>query len=205
MNKAWKLSEPKSDKLIVIKNQTIYKGNLDREKINKFSLEAETSLNTEIEKELFSIPYQYIKKIVNQKGIKHIKICFGKDSEEELNVANEKIKNEIFEFLKKDNPDLKYTTELPSFFNYCKAQIFALLILTGVFIWSMYYAIEIDNGAVFEVRGGGTRVGIGGIVFILGNLGKTKLIIGYAAFMGITLVSLLRKLKSRTEREILYR
>ncbi|WP_271768116.1 hypothetical protein [Aquimarina algiphila] len=204
MNKLWKLSEAKSDKLILIKNQTIYKGNLDPEKINKFNYNIETSTNNEIEKELFSIPYKYIKKIINQKGIKHIKIFFGKDSEEELNVEDEKIKNEIFDFLKDDIKGLKYKSELPTFLSYCKAQIFAILILTGVFIWSMYYAIEIDNGTVFELRGGG-RIGLAGLVFILANLGKVKLIIGYSLFLGITLLSLFRKLKSRAERQILHR
>ncbi|WP_024769101.1 hypothetical protein [Aquimarina macrocephali] len=204
MNKLWKLSESKYDKLIFIKNQTIYKGNLDPEKINKFNLNVETSSNIEIEKELFSIPYKYIKKIINQKGIKHIKIFFGKDSEEELNVEDEKIKNFIFHFLKDDIKGLKYKSELPTFLNYCKAQIFALLILTGVFLWSMYYAIEIANGTIFELRGGG-RLGLGGLVFILASLGKTKLILGYSLFIGITLLSLFRKLKSRTERQILHR
>ncbi|KZS40300.1 hypothetical protein AWE51_04915 [Aquimarina aggregata] len=205
MNKVWKLSESKSDKLILIKNQTIYKGNPGKEKINKFSLDVETYSNNEIEKELFGIPYHYIKKVINQKGIKHIKVLFGNDSEEELIIEDEKIKNEIFEFLKKDIIELKYKLELPSFFNYCKAQIFAILILTGIFIWSMYYAIEIDKGTVFELRGGGGRLGIGGLVFILGNLGKMKLIIGYSAFIGLALLSMFRKLKSRTEIEVLYR
>jgi len=163
MNKLWKPSEPKSDKLIFIKNQIIYKGNPHREKINKFKLE--TSSNIEIEKELFSIPYNYIKD---------------------------------------DIKGLKYKSKLPSFFNYCKAQVFAILILTGVFIWSMYYAIEMANGAVFELCGGG-RLGLDGLVFILANLGKTKLIIGYSVFIGIAFLSLFRKLKSRTERQVLYR
>ncbi len=205
MNKAWKFSESKSDKLILIKNQTIYKGNLEREKINRFSLDTETSSNNEIEKELFSIPYQYIKKIINQKGIKHIKIFFGNDSEEELNIKNEKTKNEIFDFLKNDIKDLKYKSEVPGFFSYSKTQFFAILILTGIFVWSMYYAIEIDKGTVFELRGGSRGPGIGGLVFILANFGKTKLILGYFVFMGLSLLSLFRKLKSRTEREVLYR
>ncbi|RZS93935.1 hypothetical protein [Aquimarina brevivitae] len=206
MKKVWKLPESKSNQLILIKNQTIYKGNLDPDKINKLPLNPEISLPNEIEKELFSIPYPYIKKISNQKGVKHIKIYFGKDSEEELHIANEKTKKEIFECLKMDIPGLTYKSELPGFFNYCKAQIFAILMLTGIFIWSLYYAIEIEKGTIFELRGGGGgRIGIGGLVFILGNLGVTKLIIGYSTIMGLTLFSLFRKLKSRSEREILFR
>ncbi len=205
MNTFWKLTEQKLDKLILIQNQTIYKGNPDPIKMNKLMFNATISNNVEIEKELFSIPYPYIKKIVNQKGVSHIKVFFGKDSEEELNVENEKTKNEIFEFLKKDLKALKYKSELPSIVSYGKHQFFAILILTGVFVWSMYYAIEIDKGTIFELRGSGGKIGLGGLVFILGNLGKTKLMIGYLLSIGLTLLSLFRKLKSRTQIEILYR
>ena len=205
MKKLWQIPESKSNKLILIKDQTIYKGNPDQGKINKLTSNIETISKSEIEKDLFGIPYPYIKKIINQKGVNDIKILFGKDSEEELRVDEEVTKNEIFETLKNDIDDLKFKSEVPGFFSYCKAPLSAILILTGLFIWSMYYAIELEQGTVFELRGGGGRLGLGGIVFVLGNLGKTKLIAGYAVIMTLCIISLFRKLKSRTEREILYR
>lgn len=205
MDKLWKLSEPKSDKLILIKNRIIYKGNPDREKVSKFSLDTDTPTNQETEKELFGIPYQYITKIINQEGIKHIEIFFGQDSEEELTIENEKTKNEIFQFLKDDFNELHYKSELPNFIMYCKASLFAILFLTGIFIWGMYYAIEIEQGTLFELRVRGRGSGLAGLIFLLGTLGKTKLIIGYIVLLGIALVSLFRKLRTRTEREVLYR
>lgn len=202
MNKIWKFSESKSDKIILVNDKTIYKGNLSSEKIAKLGLSAE--IPKSIKHELFGIPYNYIKKVINQKDVKYIKIFFGNDSEEELNVVNENDKNEIFDFIKSDITELKYKSELPSFFSYCKTQLFALLILTGIFIWSMYYAVEISNGTEFVVSSEG-RPGLGTMVFGLANIGIPKLVMGYAIFISVTFYSLFKKIKSRSLIQVLYR
>ncbi|MBA4155800.1 hypothetical protein, partial [Flavobacterium sp.] len=145
-----------------------------------------------------------IKKIENQKGKTYIKIFFGNNSEEELNIENENVKNEIFEFLKSENPKLKYTAEIPSVISYAKAQLFALLSLTIIFIWSLYLAFQIESGVEYEIVGGGNP-GITGIVLVLANLGSLKIIIGYTILLGLTILALSKRLKSRSETEILKR
>ena len=84
-------------------------------------------------------------------------------------VENENIKNEIFEFIKTDNSNLKYYSETPNILKYIKAQIFVLLSITGVFIWSLYLAIQIESGVQYEFISGGR--GIIGIVLIIAHLG----------------------------------
>jgi hypothetical protein len=111
MDKIWKLTESKSDKVILIHEKSIYKGNPSKDDINRLNTE---NPDIPIIKSLFAVPYSYIKKIINQEGKNHIKIYFGKDSEEELNVSNEILKNEIFDYLKKDISDLKYKSETPN-------------------------------------------------------------------------------------------
>ncbi|MEK6154554.1 hypothetical protein WIW50_14890 [Flavobacteriaceae bacterium 3-367] len=201
MHKIWKLKESKSNKLILIKDKSIYKGNPKENDLNRVNLETTdfSFLNN-----LFVIPYSYIKKIENQNGKNYIKIFFGKDSEEELFIDNEKIKNEVFEFIKTDNLNLKYGSEVPSFLKYAKAQLFALLSITGIFVWSLYLAIRIESGVEYELVGRGNP-GITGIVLAIANLGTLKIIIGYLILLVIAILALTKKLKSRSETEYLKR
>ncbi len=200
MQKFWKISDSKSNKLIFIKDKTIYKGNPEQEDLNKLNSE---STNLTFLENLFSIPYSYIKRIENQKGNNEIKIFYGSDSEDELILNDVRVKSEIFEFLKQDIPSFKYTSELPSIFRYAKAQFFALLFTTGIFIWSIYYAIQLENGVQYELSGG--RPGIDAIVFAIANLGVLKVTFGYIILLGIIIFTLIRKIKSRNQIEMLSR
>ena len=201
MQKFWKISDSKSNKLIFIKDQTIYKGNPKQEELNRLNSE---STNLAFLENIFSIPYSYIKRIENQSGKNEIKIYFGNDSEEELIIKDENTKTEIFEFIKQDNPNLKYSSELPSVLKYAKAQFFALLFTTGIFLWSLYLAIQIESGVEYELVGGG-RPGITGIVLVIANLGVLKIVIGFIILLAIILFALTKKIKSRSETEFLKR
>jgi hypothetical protein len=201
MNKFWKIKDSKSNKLIYIKDKTIYKGNPKQEELNR--LNSETT-NLAFLENLFSIPYSYIKRVENQIEKNEIKIFYGKDSEDELIIKDKNMKKEIFEFIKQDNPTLKYSSELPSVLKYAKAQFFALLFTTGIFLWSLYLAIQIESGVEYELVGGG-RPGITGIVLAIANLGVLKIVIGFIILLAIILFALTKRLKSRSETEFLKR
>ena len=124
MHKIWRLRDSKTNKLIVVKDKSIYKGNVNANVFNKINTE---TTNFSFLNELFSVPYSYIKKIEKQAGKNDIKIFFGNDSEEELLIKNKSIKNEVFEYLKKDIPNLTFKAETPSILKYAKAQVFAIL------------------------------------------------------------------------------
>jgi hypothetical protein len=202
MNQIWKPSEPKSDKLVLIQNNCIYKGNPTREELNNIKID---SPNVEKLNNVFSIPYGYIKKIENQKKSNQIKIYLGSKSEDEIKLENETQKNEVFNFLKLELPNFKYKSEIPSIFKYAKPQIFAIIISTAIFIWAMYLAIEMSKGYQYEIIGGGGGGGITGIILMLAGLGIVNLVIGYSVIVGIAIFSLIKRLKTRTEIEILER
>jgi hypothetical protein len=201
MHKIWKFKESTSNKVILIQDKVIYKGNPKENDLNRVN--SETSDFTFL-KDLFSIPYSYIKQIENQSGKNYIKIFFGKESEEELYIDSDIIKKEVFEFLKNDNQNLKYSIEIPTVMQYAKAQLFALLTISGIFIWSLYLAIQIESGVEYELVGGGNP-GITGIVLAIANLGSFNIIIGYLVLLGITMFALMQRLKSRSEVEFLKR
>jgi hypothetical protein len=184
----------------LIKDNSIYKGNPIESHFNRIRQE---TIDFSFLSGLFSIPYSYIKKIENQTGKNYLKIYFGNDSEEELYIDNEAVKNEIFSFLKADIPNLRYSSEVPSVLKYAKAQFFALLFTTLIFIWSLYLAIQIENGVQYELIGSGRS--ITGIVLVIAELGVIKIVIGYLLILAIILFGLIRRLKTRTETEMLTR
>ena len=62
-----------------------------------------------------------------------MKIYFGDASEEEFIFNEEQLKNELFNFIRNDNPNLVYSYKVPSKFDYAKPQSFALIILSLLF------------------------------------------------------------------------
>ena len=200
-HKFWKISDSKSNTLIFIKDECIYKGNPKQEELNTLSSQ---SSNLDFLENLFSIPYSYIKRIENEKEKNQIKIFYGNDSEDELIINDKNIKNEIFEFLREENPNFNYSSELPSVLKYAKAQFFALLFTTGIFLWALYLAIQIESGIQYEMVGGGSP-GIMGIVLLIANFGVFKIVGGFILLLGIIVFALTKKLKSRSETEILFR
>ncbi|WP_299522856.1 hypothetical protein [Winogradskyella sp.] len=198
MQKFWKLSQSKSNKLIFIKDQCIYKGNPKQEELQKLN---EHTTNLDFLKNLFSIPYAYIKQIENQKGKDYIKIFYGSGSEDELVIKDSNIKKEVFDFLRQDMSKFKYSSGLPSALKYAKAQFFALLFTTLLFIASLYFAVKIENGTEYEIMGRGILT----LIIAIANLGVIKVVLGYIIIVGIVCLALVNRLKSRSETEFLRR
>jgi hypothetical protein len=200
MLKFWKLPDSKSNSLILIKDQTIYKGNPKPEDLKNLRVE---SPRLEFLNKIFSLSYSYIKRIENQEGKSEIKLFYGKDSEEELKIKDPHVKQEVFEFLKQDMTNFKYSKEFPSGLKYAKPQLFSLLFITGIFIWTIYLSIQIESGVEYEIVGG--RAGISGLILGLANFGTIKVILGYVVLLAIILFALYRRLNSRSETEYLKR
>ncbi|WP_093025855.1 hypothetical protein [Pustulibacterium marinum] len=130
----WNQNNSKANKLIVIKDGVIYKGNPKYEVYNRLTSNAQLDFL----EGLFSIPYNYITAIENQHGKNELKIYYRKDSEEELILEDEQVKNEIFEHLRQELPEFSYSKEHPSLWKYAKPQFFALLIVTGLYIYMLH-------------------------------------------------------------------
>lgn len=199
MIKFWKIKGKKNVDVVLISESSIFKGKIKYEEINHFTKLIE---NQNTPENLFEIPFSYIKRIENQENKNEIKIYFGKDSEEEIISKNEEIKKEIFDNLKDTIPNLNYSKNAPSIFKYAKPQLFAILFTLGIFLWSLYYAIQIENGVEYVLKG---RAGIGAIIYSIGLLGVKKVIFLFSVLIGVAIFSLVRRLKSRSEIEVLNR
>ena len=199
MIKFWKLKRNKNTAVILINDINIYTGKVKSEEINNFSRQIENNI---IPKNLFSIPFSYIKRIENQENKNKIAIYYGGDSEEELIIDDKIIKAEIFDYLKNRLSELNYSKVNPSIFNYAKPQVFAFLFTFGLFLWSLYYAIQIENGVDYVLKG---RAGIGSIMYSIGLLGIVKVCIIFSILIGISIYAFLKKIKSKSQIEQLIR
>jgi hypothetical protein len=199
MIKFWNIKKKRNIDIILVNETSVFKGKIKNEELNHFSKLIE---NKRIPENLFEIPFSYIKKIQSQENKNYIKIYFGKESEEELICENENLKKEIFNYLKENISTLSYSKEIPSIFKYAKPQLFSILFTLGVFLWSLYYAVQIESGVVYELKG---TAGLGAIIYSIGLLGVFKVVLLFLLLIGISVYSLIKKIQSRSEIEQLSR
>ena len=198
--KYWLLGEDKNY-LIVINEKLICFGSL--KKLIKSEIISELNRGN-IPSQLFSIPFSYIKKIVNPENKKQIVIFYGNsNSEEEIDVEDYVIKNEVFEILKERLPNFKYSKKNPSIISHLKPQLFALLFSSGIFTWIYYIESQLEKGYEYEIVG--RKEGLSGVILGLAHFGTLKIVLGYLIILAIVIYSLTRKIKSRTITEYLKR
>ena len=86
--------------------------------------------------------------------------------------------------------------------SWSSSMLFAIFFTTTIFLWSLYYAIQIENGVEYVLEG---RAGLLSLIFSIGLLGVVKVVLLFAFLIGIGIYSLIRKNKTRSEIEQLNR
>lgn len=197
MEKIWNIKDSKTNRVVIINQDCIYKGN------PKHSELIISEKDTDVLNELFSLPFSYINVIENQDGGDKILIYYGSDSKEEIKIKDIELKNEIFIYLRKHIPSLVYSKSLPSLFSYAKGSLIAMLILTLLFLRTYFLAGEIEDGVVYEMID--SKKSISTIMLVLAHVGTFKLKLGYLLVMIIVCYGLKRKIDTRSEIECLSR
>ena len=185
---------------IVVTKESIYVG-----KTNKY-IKTELILGFENEvvpKDVFNIPFSYIKSIENPEGENKMIVFYGGSSEEEMVIHNKKVKNEVFLFLKETLFKFNYLKEKPNFIKFIKPQVFAILFSTAIFLWIFFLAGQIEKGYEYEVAGG--RQGLGGFILGLAQFGTIKVLFGYLIILSIAIFALVKRLQKRMLTEYLIR
>ncbi|WP_442265046.1 hypothetical protein ACSIGC_11940 [Tenacibaculum sp. ZS6-P6] len=198
--KYWLLGENKNY-LIVINEKLICFGSL--KKLIKSEIISELNKGN-IPNQLFSIPFSYIKKIVNPENKKEITIFYGNsNSEESINFNDHRAKEEVFKVLKERLFSFEYLKKKPSIINHLKPQLFALLFSSGIFTWIYYLANQLEKGYEYEIVG--RKEGLTGVILGLAHFGTLKVTLGYLMILAVVLYSLMKKMKSRTITQYLKR
>lgn len=194
----WFLNDKKL--LIAITEDSVYVGSIKKyiqsDIIN--SLE-----KGKVPNEIFSIPFTYIKSIENPEGKNKMTIFYGDDSSEEISIKNSKVKEAVFVSLKERLSKFRYINEKPSIIKHTKPQLFAILFVTGIFIWVFYLASQIEKGYEYEVVG--AKKGISSLLLGLAQFGTIKVSIGFILLLLIAILSFVKRVKNRVPVEYLVR
>lgn len=192
MNKTWISREKGDDKLIGIANEVIYKVNPKMDEISDY---AERIKQNKISQDILSIPFSYIKSIQHQEGKKYIQVFFGHESEEHLRIKDTTKRFEVFKHFKENIPSIAYEREEYSALKAGRKPLIALIILSLLFAWTLYLAIQISMGYDYEIVG--NRDSIIGLVLGIAYLGIMKVILIFGSLITLGLWSMIRKMKNR--------
>ncbi|HTI92186.1 MAG TPA: hypothetical protein VL727_16445 [Puia sp.] len=192
MVKIWK-NEGKSDKIIAVVDNMLYKCTPKEEDADEF---VRILKRKDIpEKNVFGIPFSYIKELRHQKGKDYIQIFFRGNSEEHLRIADPARLQEVFEYLKETLPNSKYFIDEYKPLRAGKKPLIALLVVSILFIWTLYIAIGLQSGEEYDVAGHHYN-SFAGIVLMFASLGVKNVILIYTPLMAIAILSFTLKARN---------
>ena len=194
MDKIWISSESKSDKIISVSEKGIYKANPKPDQIIEFKRELESN---RIPKDMFFIPFSYIKLIQLEQKKKFIQVDFGLNSEEHFKIEDDLKRIEIFNYLKENIPGLNFNEENHSALRVSRKPLWALFIFGTIFAFTLYFAIEIESGNEYVLVGSGRSVTT--IILVLANLGVKKVLLLFGIILILIFTSIYFKIKNKSQ------
>lgn len=191
----WTSEEKADDKIIAFANQTIYKGN---PKTGDFeSVLFELKMKNNIPASLSGFPISYIKEINLTEGKKYIELLFGKDSTEELNITDEQIRRQVFDYFKINISGAVYSLHKPTALQSGKKPLIAFFVVAALFAWTLYIALGIESGEVYDVSGQQYH-SIAGIVLAIASIGVKKVALLFGSLLAIAVISFIKRVKTPT-------
>jgi len=191
MVKTWINREKGEDKIIAMGNEMIYKANPKADKVLDYIKDLE---NDVIPIDVFCIPFSYIKNIQYHEGQKYLQIFFGHESEEHFRISDSNKRLELFNYFKEHISNTAYRFEKFSASKSAKKPMIAVGIVSILFAWTLYLAIQIEMGSQYVVVG--SKSSITGLVLGLANLGILEVILIFGSLVGIGLYSMIRKMRN---------
>ena len=190
MDKIWTNPDARGDKIIAIVNDILYKVNPRDEEIAEVA--RDLKMRRIPQQNTFSLPMSYIWEIRLQEGKEYIQVFFRGKSEEHLMIKDAVLREEIFNFFKKNTTQSKFYLERHSKIKAAKKPLIALLVVAGLWLYTAYLSIRIADGTEFEIRG----PGLGGIAYFLATLGPAKNILIFGGLAGIALLAAINKMRN---------
>jgi hypothetical protein len=188
---SWKSNVKGDDTLIVYHNATIYKGNPKPEAIDTILRDLSHGVQRP---ELFSIPQSLLKKICLEEGKPYLEVYFGEASEEHLRITDPARRQAIFDFFRATIPRIKYEVEHYSKAKAGRKPLAAMFIISPLLLWSLYLAVEIENGARYEIIGDGKSIVT--VVLAIAGLGSVNVMVLFGVLLLIAAVSFYVKTKN---------
>jgi hypothetical protein len=190
MTEIWLNSEKGNDKLIAFADGTIYKANFKTDEEADEMARALRSGSFDSRK-LWEIKAKHCKEIRLQDGKPYIELFFGKEGEEQLRITDEYKRHQVFDIIKANTPG-NATTEKWNAFRAGRKPMIAFFVVLGLFLWTLYYAIQIENGTEYYFKGNG-GFSLTGIIVTIASMGLVNTIIVFSILLGLAIFSFVRK------------
>ncbi len=191
--KIWRGNEKTDDKIIALINSTIYKGNPPNTEIEDYISELNKGIVPS--KYFIGIPFHYLREINMQEGKSYLEIKFGLDSVEHFTVTDELARLQIFEYFRSNIPNCSYSVEKYSKLKAGKKPLIAMLVLTGLFLWTLYYAFGYDQGYQYEIKNGHYG-SLTGIILSIASYGVKKTTTIFLLLLLVAFLAFLKKSKT---------
>jgi hypothetical protein len=186
---AWISNEINDSKVIIFTDQIIYKANPKVDDPAK--LVSDFQLNS-ISKELVSTPLSYISEIRLNENNKFIELLVAKDFSVDLKVADDKTRQEIFDYFKSNIPNSNYSVEKFSVIKAGKKPMIAFFVALLFFLWTLFIALGMESGSDYDVTGK-KYFSLAGIVLALASLGVKNVVLIFGSLLLISAFSFYKK------------
>jgi hypothetical protein len=192
MVKIWTTEDKANDKIIAVVDNMIYKCNPGTEDIDEYV--KALKMKDIPAKNTFGIPFSYIKEIKYQEGKKYIQVLFGNDGEEHFRITNEARLREVFEFFTGILPGSTQSKDVFKPLRAAKKPLIALLVVSILFVYTLFIANDIEHGEAYDVHGGHYG-SMAGIVLMLAELGVKNVLYIYVPLIVIAILAFITKVR----------
>ncbi len=187
IEKIWINRKETGHNFILFHNNILY-----RRKVNKDSIsQVENELKHEkISDKFIGLPISYVKKIEYRDDDKFINISYGSDSVDSIEMNDQPLRKEVFEYLKTNTNLKKSYIKKPGVLYRIKKPLIALLVVGGIFTYVYSIMNGLNQGYEYEIVGGRRGgAGLGGIILGLAHFG---LMINILIFTPLALIAMYR-------------
>lgn len=191
MNKVWFNDNKGDDKLIGISSEMLFKANPKNDKLGLIELNLKQNI---LDKEVFSIPFNYITSIQLQERKKYIQVFFQAASEEHFVISDDDQRMKIFNSFKNDIPNTSYEIEYYSAWKSANKSIIAFVVGFIFYCWTLFYSIQLDAGTLHSTTLYGS---LSRIVFGLANLGTFNVSLIFVTLLSLAAFQIIKRVKNK--------
>lgn len=164
IEKKWINRKEAEHSFILFNENTIYRQIV---RLDQFSNVARELSKGKISDKFIGVPVHYIKTIEFKEDDINLKIKYGKESEDDIKISDNKLRKEVFDYMKEHTKVKRFTIQKPSILKRIKKPLIALSIVLGIFFYVYLIIDGMNKGYVYDLEGHG----IGGIFWGLAQFG----------------------------------
>lgn len=173
IEKTWISKGESGHNMIIFDDNILYRRKVKSENFEAIEYELRQGL---IGDEFTGIPISYVKTVEYRKDDNFLKLSYGKESIDSFDIIDQKIRKEVFDYLKTNTTIKKSWVKQPNIISRIKSPLIALLVLVGLFIYLYVLIDNMNQGYEYEI----STMGVGSFVLGLAYFGLTKNIIVFS-------------------------